>query len=358
MQFVKKYFADPVSIPEQLAGKHMTSVDGLRGISILMVIAAHINAHYGIPVLSALFGAGIVGVYMFFVISGFLITTLLVKEKIQTGGVSLRKFYTRRTLRIFPLAYLYIGVIAVIQVIYNLDIPASDFIYTSLYLVNFAQFIKVSYFFNHFWSLAVEEQFYLFIAPLMKLRLVVLKWMVLLTIPITLLIRYWLSHHPENVYARFGFDLTRCMDGLAIGSFFSLLIFSDLIGWKGLLAKRVWLSPLLLVLIIVLKTDVETGYLKPFFNHTFYSFLVGLLLIINIVPSTDWFYKLLNTRVLAYVGLLSYSLYIWQQLFTSAIFLHLSPWNVLCIPVVAILSYHYFEKFFLAFKKKFAVVNT
>src|SRR4051812_205088 len=92
------------SISEQhskfLSTKYFASLDGLRAISILSVIFYHV------PELRPYWRTGYLGVHLFFVISGFLITTLLLREKARYGSVSLRSFYIRRTLRIFPAYYL------------------------------------------------------------------------------------------------------------------------------------------------------------------------------------------------------------------------------------------------------------
>src|SRR5579872_1045252 len=86
-----------------LSTKYFPSLDGLRAISILAVIWYHD------PLLRLIWRTGFLGVHLFFVISGFLITTLLLREKSEFGKISLKNFYIRRTLRIFPAYYLTLG---------------------------------------------------------------------------------------------------------------------------------------------------------------------------------------------------------------------------------------------------------
>jgi peptidoglycan/LPS O-acetylase OafA/YrhL len=320
------------------------------------VIIAHINAHFGVPILSALFAAGILGVYIFFVISGFLITTLLLKEKLKTRTISLKKFYSRRTLRIFPLAYLYILLVLGLNFALGLKIPGMDFFLATFYLANLAQFFNVHYLFHHFWSLAVEEQFYLLIAPLLKLPLKVVKWVVLILLPVSLLTRGLLVMMPGNFFAKLLFDLTRCIDGLLVGSLFAFLAFNNMIPWKFFKRHAGIISFVCLLLVVVLKTEVTVSYFKPFFNHTFYSFIIGVLLVVNIQENDSWIYRMLNTKVLVMTGLLSYSLYMWQQLFTDNLLMAFFPWNLIGLPVMAWLSYHYFEMPFLKLKAKYSVV--
>ena len=103
-----------------LRSNYYYSLNGFRGISIILVLFYHLqlsdNYFY-----TTIFNGGL-GVNIFFVISGFLITSLCLKEKEVTGGLSLKKFYIRRFLRIFPLAYLYIGVVFFLIHFYSLNI--------------------------------------------------------------------------------------------------------------------------------------------------------------------------------------------------------------------------------------------
>jgi len=89
-----RYFADIKEIPDLLKVSYLPSLDGFRGISILLVVIGHTCARIDSSLLQFFFN-GHLGVYIFFVISGFLITTLLLKERILTGTISLKKFYIR-----------------------------------------------------------------------------------------------------------------------------------------------------------------------------------------------------------------------------------------------------------------------
>ena len=95
--------------PVAISKSHLPSLDGLRGISILLVVISHTFGD------KKPFYNGGFGVSIFFVISGFLITLLLLQEKYTTGSVSLKNFYIRRFLRIFPVAYLYLVVLLVLN---------------------------------------------------------------------------------------------------------------------------------------------------------------------------------------------------------------------------------------------------
>ena len=99
-----------IEIPSSLNNKKFPSLDGLRGISIIFVILSHFIFYSEFVAKTNL---GVIGVEIFFVISGFLISTLLLKEQIINGGISLRKFYIRRALRILPVVFLFLTTLSI-----------------------------------------------------------------------------------------------------------------------------------------------------------------------------------------------------------------------------------------------------
>jgi peptidoglycan/LPS O-acetylase OafA/YrhL len=141
---------------------HMPQLDGLRAIAVLAVIVSH----NGFTTLNKIVPLGRFGVQLFFVLSGFLITGILLdcRERVETkgaqNGMVLRRFYIRRALRIAPLYYVTI----VVTWLLNIDNSRSLVWYNAFYLSNFYSVFQGTnqYISGHFWSLAVEEQFYLF----------------------------------------------------------------------------------------------------------------------------------------------------------------------------------------------------
>ena len=160
-----------------LANGRIPSLDGFRAISILLVIGSHLVINRSIPSeaikLLEHFSFGGLGVRIFFVISGFLITYLLLIEKERTGSIHLKFFYIRRILRIFPVFYTYLLVLAIINLLLNLQIPFLAFLSGALYIQNFAPWGS-NWFIEHSWSLSVEEQFYILwpiiFVPILKLN--------------------------------------------------------------------------------------------------------------------------------------------------------------------------------------------
>lgn len=152
---------------------HVPGFDGIRGVFILLVVAYHAE------LLPFLHGMPII-IDWFFVASGFLITTLLLDETKRHGKASLRNFYTRRVLRLFPSMYAFIGLYAIIMIVARTVAPAEtadleywwvDALAAATYSYNIVAAIvpdTVTYMIGHTWSLSVEEQFY-FLWPLILL---------------------------------------------------------------------------------------------------------------------------------------------------------------------------------------------
>ena len=134
------------------------SLNGLRAVSIFIVILSHVFIHAQIPE-SYLPLAGPTGVDVFFVISGFLITLLLLREQKRAGSISVPYFYVRRALRIFPAYFSYLGIMAGLAALGIIDLPTSALVAALTYTTNF--FRLGTWDVGHTWSLCVEEHFYL-----------------------------------------------------------------------------------------------------------------------------------------------------------------------------------------------------
>ena len=152
--------------------KYLPSIDSLRALAVLAVIIYHVDVNY-LP-------GGFLGVDLFFVLSGYLISSLIIKEYRKTGSLNLYNFYIRRARRLLPAVYFMITVGLVVMVLFNevlLRKSHLDAIFGYIYSSNWWYiFHKLDYFdsfgaqspFKHLWSLAIEEQFYM-IFPLLFL---------------------------------------------------------------------------------------------------------------------------------------------------------------------------------------------
>ena len=145
----------------ELAQKgYVPGLDGIRALAITLVLFSHSTIFDQFTHLYA-FGkvAGYAGVTVFFVLSGYLITTLLLREEERVGGISPRLFYLRRALRLFPALWLYLMVVWIIWLAGWLpNIPWYDFISSLFY---FRNLVGSGYETGHLWTLSLEEQFYL-----------------------------------------------------------------------------------------------------------------------------------------------------------------------------------------------------
>jgi peptidoglycan/LPS O-acetylase OafA/YrhL len=133
---------------------HVRALDGMRGVAILAVVCFHFGY----------LGVGWAGVQMFFVLSGFLITSILLAERDYPFSFYVKRFYWRRALRIFPLYFAFVGVIAIAALSYGAPAFRQQWPYLLTYTFNYARllpdYIGPRYW-GHLWSLSVEEQFYL-----------------------------------------------------------------------------------------------------------------------------------------------------------------------------------------------------
>jgi peptidoglycan/LPS O-acetylase OafA/YrhL len=135
------------------------SLDGLRAVSIILVMASHAIQGTHSLLFHFFFLHSDLGVRVFFIISGFLITSLLLRERAESGRISLRLFYIRRTLRILPAFCLFVGAVACLNALGIIHVPPGNWVYALTYTMNFDT--HPPWVLGHLWSLSVEEQFYL-----------------------------------------------------------------------------------------------------------------------------------------------------------------------------------------------------
>jgi peptidoglycan/LPS O-acetylase OafA/YrhL len=349
-------FSEIKTVPAILDQKKYSSLDGLRAVSIIMVLVHHFILNYN-PYFQSLVFIGPLGVDVFFVISGFLITTLCIKEKITTGDLSLKNFYIRRALRILPVAYLYIVVIAILNYFFKLQVGALSFISSALFIANLSYFRRLQFDWSlaHYWSLSVEEQFYLLFPVFIKKRFqlyVIILLAIILLVPVLVYLQTIIAFLNKGVLSAALRYLVK-FQGIAIGCLFSVLLFKGYLnfGRFGLVATLISIF-----MIFYLKFD-PFFTLQSCFINLFISIFVGVIIVNNISPKTNFVFKFLNLKALSFIGVLSYSIYIWQQLFLSndtRFPLTKYPINLLLLALVPVLSYFYYEKFFLKFKKRFA----
>ncbi len=253
------------------------------------------------------------GVRTFFVISGFLITSLLLDETTTTGTVSLRRFYLRRTLRIFPPFYLYVAFIGCAAAAGWLVLERFDLLAASTYTTNYHR--ARAWYLGHAWSLSVEEQFYLLWPFLLKaLGPKRAATVALATVATAPLLRIGLMIAAPSLRLGIGETFPTVADAIATGCLLAC--------WRGhfneiprlanwLRGRRFWLIPL----VGLGAASIPSAKLSCFIGETITNVAIALL-IERVVRAPDTgFGQLLNTRPMVFIGTISYSLYIWQQPF-------------------------------------------
>jgi peptidoglycan/LPS O-acetylase OafA/YrhL len=341
---------------------HIPGLDGLRALSIMCVIYGHLLWAPGFAYkgLAKVINPASLGVRVFFVISGFLITTLLLNERHARGGISLGRFYYRRAMRIFPAYYVFLFCVFVLAQLNVIVLERSDYFYTLTYTFNLKG-QQSTWWVGHTWSLGVEEQFYL-LWPLVVMRftegtLKGIAWSCVVLAPLarTLL----LAGSPEG-YNRWFMALPFVADPIAIGALLALAFRQQEQKDKVTRLIRspfVWFVPFAVCII-------EGLHHRPnFFPHPL--LLTGLLetvanlglafVVARVVLITDdWVSRVLNTQIVVAIGIMSYSLYLWQMLFINPVannFL-VFPLNLCLTVAAAMLSYLLIERPFLQLRSR------
>lgn len=352
--------------------QHIPALDGLRGLAILMVVVYHNFdfTHY--------FFFGWMGVDLFFVLSGFLITDILLKTVHQPHF--LRNFYIRRILRIFPLYYLALCLFLLLlpQVFTHLQVSyyRENQVWLWTYLQNWLYIFRSpdqSNLLNHFWSLAVEEQFYM-VWPLLIL-LLKKPWHLLYLLIIVLLavigFRIWIWNNQVPDLAYFNLYTFTRIDGICIGSMIALLQRVR----PGFLDKYMSLVVLLFAGFNFLFYFINSSnqYSFPYLaiaGYTTFAMVFGLLVNEAAGGENRLMNLVFNFSPLRFLGKISYGLYIFHwpvyvilnptlyRLFSKSLEGHslsimIAGTATLLAIGISWLSYQYFERYFLQLKDRF-----
>ncbi len=320
--------------------------------------------------------SGRLGVQVFFVISGFLITTLLLKEEQRYGQISLAGFYKRRALRILPVYFFYILIVAVVFSWMGLNsIPASTYLSALTFTARlWGSWGGASWPLGHFWSLAIEEQFYLIWPVVLVFSGVRMGGRIL--VPALILMAPMLRFLARDKTI---VDMIFPMQGdcIAFGCLLALAFirrpsqmqrlfqYHPHLGRLGALAL-IYLQRIVVIPLSQLHYDTAAvQYWFPVFWPTLQcigiAYLIGSLTTVHHGLS----YKLLNLEPIQWIGRLSYSLYIWHQMFMLrermtlipdnwlfAKWIGSFPQNVIAAFVLATLSYYFLEKPILSLKDR------
>lgn len=305
--------------------KYIPTLDGWRALSVIAVILFH-----GLPAdFSIIISQGQLGVSFFFAISGYLITTRLLDD----GEVDFQRFYIRRAFRILPPAYIYLAIVALLSLTSFREIASSLFFARNFY--------GVDWYTRHFWSLAVEEQFYLAWPLILWLgkrqaRISALLLVVGIGIWRFLNNRYNWATNPGLVNLPY--------DGIMWGCWWALML-KDGRGVKAIRQIGVPLAWFGIAIVFVL----IVAY-KPPASSMLIAAIIPLLILGTVYQPQKLIGRFLEIPVLKWIGRLSYSLYLWQQLFfvlrdfQPQSILQRMPFNWLALLAMAWLSYTLIER--------------
>ena len=351
-------------LANRLSQRKIPSVDGLRAVAVILVILHHLKVSFAPE------GRGVL---TFFVLSGFLITWMMLNESEKNDSVSIRDFYVRRVLRIFPAFYVYLLLLFAAQWLTRgwpsgsmFSDYLSAFTYTSNY--RFAMLPHIDHACWHTWALSVEEQFYLlwplFFAAFQKnLRRMSHLLMAAIVLVDVYRIVLFFKFHADDHWLSYTFDSR--VDHLLVGCLLAVLLKQGALArFWNFLTERTWVSLIPFGLIIL-------SIALAFRYHLRYKYAVGFLvdplltaifLVQVIAMGNTWLWGWLNWRVLRYLGQISYGMFLYHMLANRLVidvFGHHSLWlHVPAVIAVATLmgavSFHVVEWRFLRLKSRFA----
>jgi peptidoglycan/LPS O-acetylase OafA/YrhL len=343
------------------------SLDGLRALSVMIVMASHLIDHRVFP--------GGFGVLVFFVLSGFLITRLLFAEQRSSGTISLTNFYIRRLIRLYPALVVYTVLVLGLWYVRGRPIAFIEPLSTLFYFANYYYaFVDPTrpfggeMPFSEFWSLSVEEHFYL-IFPLLFVWAMkrpneaeIVKWVALSICVVSLVLRILLAYlHPDWLSGFVFYYSELRADSIAYGVLIAALCETD----QG----RQWLvklsHPICLGVGIVLLIS-SFAIRAPLFRETIRYSMQGGAVGIGISallfsPRYEFGQRILNHRFVVWIGTLSYSLYIWHYAsdlvalpFASDLprYVLITLWFAISF-ALASLSFYFIERPTLSLRRRF-----
>jgi len=349
--------------------RHTPALDGVRGLAILVVFATHTQPH--------LLAGGHIGVDLFFVLSGFLITSILLSEHAQTGAIGFARFYVRRALRLLPalvlmvvLIVLFIALAKPEELAMTLGDAQAILLYYYNWWVLMDEHIRPylhQRFFRHLWSLSVEEQFYIVWPWVVALTLGALRsrraMAVVLAVGILgpAIARPLLWEGGASLWLYFRTDLR--FDLLMWGALGAWLVHFDrlpapttrggaVVAWGGVGALAGFFA-------VSTQSVVSSGFLYVG-GYSLVGLLAAWVIVAAVVAPPPILRRFLELRFLRWTGKISYGLYIWHiPIFWSVFRLDLPEILETVIALgatylVAGLSFRYWETPFLKMKARYA----
>lgn len=346
---------------------YQSALDGLRAVAVLAVMAYHAEMPWA--------AGGFLGVDIFFVLSGFLITTLLVRERARSGTIRLGRFYMRRTLRLLPAL---VTVVAFVHLYawwsaapaYALAVIRKETALTLLYVANWGQVAGLLHpvgFFGHAWSLAIEEQFYILWplalgAMLGRLSQTAVLATVAAAAAASALLRALLWHGPASFSRAFHGSDTRA-EALLIGCLVALLLAWGYLPTRDVKRATNPVTALAVVALGILVTHASAMSDRMFHGGFTLAAVATAVLLVDLQRSPGGACaRILSWPPLVAVGRISYGLYLWHWplfLICRPDLLGISPLAATFVRLAATfaaatLSWVLVERHFLAWKQRWS----
>lgn len=346
---------------------YLKGLDGLRAVAALSVVIGHIELTKMNRGIDNKFhwveNWGHLGVILFFVLSGFLITTLLLKEKKERNSISIKQFYVRRILRVWPLYFI---ILILSAILFSYQPKALTLVLCGTIFPNIAHAFQLGWAVSpQIWSIGVEEQFYLFWPSLLRTKPVIF-----ITICILLVVGLPIAPHILQFILNklsYSSDSLRIVekifevltfDAMAIGALLSILYFSPKKKIQNLISRYSFSSILFVPLPFILWFS---GFSFGFINTTIYSMLFGIMILYLISGFGASFFE---WKPIKYLGKISYGIYMYHWIIMLLAFNLFSDTKLITTPIIHIIilvttiviasfSFYYVEGYFLKLKRKF-----
>jgi peptidoglycan/LPS O-acetylase OafA/YrhL len=338
-----------------LKRNYIPALDGWRAIAVSLVLFAHsFPSIFRTGDIRSVTLAGILGVRIFFGLSGFLITSMLLAEENASGKVDIRSFYRRRFFRIAPAAVTLLMVVGLFSTAGAFDITLRRWIDVMFFFANYSS-APYSYTLGHFWSLAVEEHFY-FLWPALFVALATFRKRISVAVSICLAVAIWRAiawkyqiTTADN--AEFWGRTDINVDAILWGAVIAILV-TQREARTFLLSYPVRKLTTIGYLFLLSSIFLATGW-KLNFALNDLTLIIGPILIFQTsqLGQGSMILRAFEYHPVKWIGRISYSLYLWQQLFLTPKqdgVLQVFPINVLAAICCATASYYLIEKPVLA----------
>lgn len=374
---------------------YLPNLNTVRAIAAIMVVVSHIEKHkniLGLEPSNSIIKWGSIGVTLFFVLSGFLITYLLLIEDYKFSKIDVKNFYIRRILRIWPLyflilAFVYLSISYILPEYYRADIEKFSLfglLLNLFFLTNLTNaLVLIPGIICTIWSIGVEEQFYIFwpwvIKAKKEARVKLITFIVILLPFLKILLALIYKLTQINFFKTFYTLLTYTrFDSMAIGALFAFLAFYKKIQigkielrYEMFIGRMVQIGTYFLIILFFLFGNVHPA-LFNLLNYEIFPVLFGIS-ILNLATNTSSIVNLENNFT-NYLGKISYSIYLNHMVVLFIFFPYLNSKlvgfsiitkNIIIFPVTLILvigisyiTYNWYEKQFLKLKNNFSYIKT